>query len=565
MTKKALTVILSLILLLPVLIYFTVWNYYAINIPKWDDHAFKAFIIEYSQAADWKGELRALLRQHNEHRIVLTRIFAWLDFWIFGSLNYKHLMICGNLLLIGVIPLWFELLKKNKKPLFALLPVPFLWLTLAFWENMYWGMSAVQNFGVVTLTLWTMFLCVKPKTLPFVISLFLAVLTMLTSGNGLLVLPLGALLLFLSGDRKRFAIWILWSGAAVFGYFSTYEKFDNNPVTRAGVFQLIKGYMSFLGSFAESFPVLDHFKVCFFLGIVLFFVAVSIVSTTLFRIVRNKYTNKFEKTTDLFCLGTVLFILGTALIVVYSRAGFGIETLVTSRYKIYSVLLLLVAYLYVVIPIRGSFLTPYITAIVFLAVVFNVFSYHYHLVDAYNLRKMLVTAQFNSTFTDKSLHYPADTSFAANIVEKTPVIYDKWLSLISIADRQNYAGGSRGMVELFDNTTFKKGEKSLLVENNLFSSQRLQDSGVYVLLSSKDRYYIFPAYRTRNKSRKELFLKQYYFSKGFYADIPFTEPIEKGVYNVALIRQDGDNTGILFKDEKITINPIKANKVRVNW
>jgi hypothetical protein len=565
MTKKALTVILSLILLLPVLIYFTVWNYYAINIPKWDDHAFKAFIIEYSNAADWKGELRALLKQHNEHRIVLTRLIAWLDYKIFGALNYRHMMIAGNILLVGVIPLWYELLKKNKKPLFALLPVPFLWLTLAFHENMYWGMSAIQNFGVVTLTLWTLFLCIKPKTAPFIASLILAIVAILTSPNGLLVLPIGAILLFLSGDRKRFALWLLWSIAAVAGYFYSYVKPDGNPVSRAGIFQLVKGYMAFLGSFAESFPVLDHFKMCFFLGIVLFFVAISIVSTTLFRIVRNKYTNKFERVTDLFCLGTVLFILGTALVVVYSRAGFGIETLVTSRYKVYSVLLLLVAYLYVVIPIRGTFLSPYITAIVFLAVVFNVFSYHYHLVDAYNLRKMLVTDQFNWTFKDKTLHYPADTSFAANIIEKTPVIYDKWLPLIAIAEKQNYAGSSRGMVELFDHTSFTKGEKSLLIENSTFSSQRLQDSGVYVLLSSKDRYYIFPAYRTRNKSRKELFLKQYYFSKGFYVDIPFTEPLEKGVYRIALIRQDGDKTGILFKDQKITINPIKADKVRVNW
>ncbi|CAG5069425.1 hypothetical protein DYBT9623_02161 [Dyadobacter sp. CECT 9623] len=565
MTKKALTIILSLILLLPVLIYFTVWNYYAINIPKWDDHTFKAFIIEFSQAADWKGELRALMRQHNEHRIALTRLISWLDFKIFGALNYRHLMIAGNVLLLAVIPLWYELLKKNKKPLFALVPVPFLWLTLAFHENMFWGMSAIQNFGVVTLTLWTLFLCVKPNSAAFIASLGLAIVTILTSGNGLLVLPLGALLLFLSGNRKRFALWLAWSIAAVVGYFFTYQKPEYNPESKATIFQLFKGYMSFLGSFAESFPVLDHSGVCFFLGIVLFLVAISIVSTTLFRIIRNKYTNKFERVTDLFCLGTVLFILGTALIVVYSRAGFGIETLITSRYKIYSVLLLLVAYLYVVIPIRGSFLSPYITAIVFLAVTFNIFSYHYHLVEAYNLRKMLITDQFNWTFKDKALTYPADTSFAANIIEKTPVIYDKWLSLISIADRQTYAGSSRGLVELFDQTTFKKSPNQLSVENSVFSSQRLQDSGVYILLSSKKRFYIFPAYRSRNKSRKELFLKQYYFSRGFYVDIPFTEPLEKGTYDIALIRQDGDRTGILFKNQKVTIDGIKDNNVRVNW
>ncbi|MCF2492291.1 hypothetical protein [Dyadobacter chenhuakuii] len=564
MTKKALTIFLSLILLLPVLIYFMVWNYYAINIPKFDDHALKEFILYYSQASSWKEKIWLLFKQHNEHRISLTRLISWWDYSLFGSLNYRHLMTAGNLLLLAVIPLWYELLKKNKKPLSALLPVPFLWLTLAFWENMYWGMAAIQNFGVVTLAVWTLYLCINFKTLPFVISLILAGVTILTSGNGLLVLPLGALLLFLTGNRKRFALWLVVSAVEIFCYFNWYTKPESNPESKATIFQFIKGYMAFLGSFAESFPVADHIKVCFFMGIVLFLVAISIVSTTLFRIVRNKYSQKFERITDLFCLGTILFILATALIVVYSRAGFGFDTLVTSRYKIYSVLLLIVAYLYVVIPIRGSFLSPYVTSIVFLGVIFNIFSYHYHLVDAYNLRKELTTSQFNWTFTDKELKSPADTSFAANIVEKTPVFYNKLLPLISVADRQTYAGNSRGLTELYDRTTFKAGEENLTIENNTFTSQRLQDSGIYILLSSKERYYLFPALRTRNTSRKELFLKQYYFAPGFRANIPFSE-MDKGLYDVALIRQQGDQTGILFQNQKVRVKETKKKTVKVNW
>lgn len=339
MTKKALTIILSLILFLPVLIYFTVWNYYAINIPKWDDHALKDFIETFAKAPGWQQKVQALFKQHNEHRIATTRFFAWLDFSIFGHLNYRHLMTVGNVLLLGLIPLWYELLKKNKKPLFALVPIPFIILTLAFWENMYWGMSAIQNFGVVTLTLWALYLCINPKVLPFVISLVIAAIAILTSGNGLLVLPLGAFLIFLTQNRKRFALWVMISAGEVFCYFYWYAKPESNPVSKASFFQLVKGYMAFLGSFAESIPIADNFRACFLLGTVLFLVAVSIAFATLFGILRNKYSNKFERITDLFCLGAILFILGTALIVVYSRAGFGLEGLITSRYKIYSVLL----------------------------------------------------------------------------------------------------------------------------------------------------------------------------------------------------------------------------------
>lgn len=564
MSKKALTLLISLIILIPIGIYFVAWDYYAINIPKWDDHALKAFIVEYVHAGTWQGKLKALFKQHNEHRIALDRFFAWLDFSIFGTLNYRHLMLVGNLLLVAVIPLWYVLLKNNKKPLFALVPVSFIWLTLAFWENMYWGMAAIQNFGVITLMLWTIYLSLQPKPLPFILAIFLGALTISTSAIGILVLPICAFLLFISADRKRSVILAVAGIIGILAYFWTYKQPDTNPDSRASIFQLAKGYMAFLGSFAESIPVKDHFGACVILGIVLFLVAVSIISATLFRISTKKYTVKFERITDLFCLGTLLFILGTALIVVYGRAGFGLEGLITSRFKIYSVLLLMVAYLYIVIPIRGSFLSPYITAIIFLAITFNVFSYHYHLVDAFNLRKYMTTMQFNWTYMDKSLQAPADTSFAARIVKKTPVFYQKWLPLIAVADRQQYAGNSRALTELYAATTFEKTQNSLLVKNTGFTSQRLQDSGIYILLSSDKRFYVYPTYRIRNNNRKELFLKQYYFAPGFYADIPFSE-LDKGQYKVAIIRQQGDETGILFQQDKISVDHVTKNKVKVNW
>lgn len=564
MNKKALNLIISLLIFIPIGIYFWAWDFYAINIPKWDDHTLKAFIDQYAHATTWQQKLQALFKQHNEHRIALDRFFAWLDFSTFGKLNYRHLMVIGNLLLVGLLPLWYVLLKNNKKPLFALVPVPFLWLTLAFWENMYWGMAAIQNFGVITLALWTIYLCVQPQPLLFALAVIVGALTIATSGIGLMILPLSAVLLFLSGDKKRAGIISLAGIAGIFAYFWHYKQPETNPASKATLFQLGKGYMAFLGSFAESIPVKDHFGACVIMGVLLFLVAVSITSTILFRLSRKKYSVKFEKVTDLFCLGAIMFILATGVIVVYGRAGFGLEGLITSRFKIYSVLLLLVAYLYVVIPIRGSFLSPYITAIVFLAVIFNVFSYHYHLVDASNTRKMLTTDQFNWTYTDKTLKPAADTSFAANIVAKTPVFYEKWLPLIGIADRQSYAGNSRALTELYAATTFEKTKTSLIVKNSSLKSQQLQDSGIYIILSSDHRFYVFPTSRSRNTNRKELFLKQYYFAPGFTGEIPFYT-LEKGSYKVGIIRQQGDETGILFMQDKIAVDNVEQNKVKVNW
>ncbi|WP_373511945.1 hypothetical protein [Persicitalea sp.] len=564
MSQRASQLLVSLTLLIPIGIFFWVWNYYAINIPKWDDHALKAFLVEYLQAPDFSGKIQALFRQHNEHRISVTRYVALLDYKVYGALNFKRLMLYGNVTLLGIIGLWWILLVKNKKPFYALIPVPFVWLTLSHYENMYWGMAAVQNFGVVVLSAWALYCCVSRRRGLFILSLLLAALACLTSGNGLLVLPIGAVLLLLAPRWRRLIVWLAVSAGYLLVYFLDFQRSHASPDTHFGVGSFVKGYFYFLGSFAEAFPVQNHPQAAFFLGAIMFLVAISVGSATLFSLIRNRYDYDFAKITDLFCLGIVLFILGTAAIVVYSRVGFGLEGLLTSRYKIYSFLLLLVAYLYIVIPIRGSFLSPYVSGIVFLNAMYMVFSNHFHLVDAYNLRKFQTTEHFNSTYTDHSLTAFKDTTLAGSLVEAPPVFYVSLLPLIQTASRQSFAGNTAGLTELFNNTTVRLTEQGIEIRNDNYTSQRLQDSGVYFVLSSAKRYYLFPADRRRNTNRKELFLHQVYFAPGFYSNIPYYK-VDKGRYAFGILWKQGDHVGILMGKDSITTRQLAEKKIRTNW
>jgi len=564
MSKRAVQLLVSLTLLIPVGIYFWVWDYYAVNIPKWDDHALKAFLVEYIQAPGWAEKWQAIFRQHNEHRISVTRLITLLDYSVFGQLNFRRLMFYGNVSLLGVVALWWTLLYRNRKPLYTLIPVPFIWLTLSHYENMYWGMASVQNFGVVVLSVWTLYCCVSRSRALFLFSLLLAALACLTSGNGLLVLPVGAVLLFLAPRWRRLMGWLIASGIYYWAYFSDFSRSPANPDSTFGVGLFIKGYLYFLGSFAESLPVNNHAQVCLILGSILFLVALSIVSTTLFRIVRNRYEYDFSKITDLFCLGTVLFILGTALIVVYSRAGFGLEGLLTSRYKIYSFLLLIVTYLYVVIPIRGSFLSPYVSGIVFLNALYSVFSYHYHLVDAFNLRKFQTTQHFNSTYLNSTLVPTKDSTLAGTLVEQTSAFYERWLPLLRTASRQSFAGRTAGITQVFNSTSVQPTKTSIEIRNTSYKSQLLQDSGVYFVLSSPQRYYLYPAYRQRNTNRKQLFLKQAYFAPGFYTDISFAE-LEPGTYALGMVWQQGEQVGILMQQDSIKVPVVEKKTIQTNW
>lgn len=568
MPKRSLFIIVLAAVLLPVAVYLRVWDYYAVNIAKWDDHALKRTLLDYIASEGPLGILRVLSAQHNEHRIFLTRLIAILDYSWYGQLDYRHLMFAGNLLLLSVIILWWRLLKHNGKTLFALLPVALIWPTLAHWENMYWGMASIQNFGVVALGAIAVYWCMKGSWGYYAAGILLAALSAFSSGNGLLILPIVTLVLFLSRENKKGIIAAASVVLVLALYFGSYHQPDYNAKAPAGVWALVKGFMAFLGSFAEVFPVKGRQDTSVVFGFILFLVSISIVSTTLFRLVRNQYAERYSKTTDAFCLCMMLFILGTAAVVVWGRAGSGIEVLLTSRYKIYSFLLLITAYLFIVIPIRGSFYHPYVSGVAVLCLLFNVFSYHYYLVDAYNLRKFMVTSYFNSVYDNKALNpFTADTSMSRGLVARPSLFYEHWLPLVPNLSDSAVSGNLSYARELAGDTRVSAGENRISIVNSNYQSQRLQDSGVYLLLSNPDRYFLVPTFRERNRNRKQLFFRQQYFAPGFASEHTFSElDLKPGNYRYALVLQKGDSTGIMMYSDSLTIPEFaRTEGIKTNW
>lgn len=569
MPKRSVFIVVLVAILLPVAVYLRVWDYYAVNIAKWDDHALKRTLLDYIASSGPADLLRVLSAQHNEHRIFLTRLITILDYSWYGQLDYRHLMFAGNLLLLSMIILWWRLLNHNGKTLFALLPVALIWPTLAHWENMYWGMASIQNFGVVTLGALAVYWCMKGPWSYFIAGILAAALSAFSSGNGLLILPIMTLVLFLSRENKKGIIAAASVVLVLVLYFASYHQPDYNAKAPAGIWALVKGFMAFLGSFAEVFPVKGRQDTSVVFGFILFLVCLSIVSTTLFRLVRNQYSEHYARVTDAFCLAMMLFILGTAAVVVWGRAGSGIEVLLTSRYKIYSFLLLITAYLFIVIPIRGSFYHPYVSGVAVLCLLFNIFSYHYYLVDAYNLRKFMVTSYFNSVYDNKALNpFTADTSESHGLVARPSLFYERWLPLVPNLSDSVVAGNLSYVRELARETQVSAVDGSISVVNSHYQSQRLQDSGVYLLLSNSDRYFLLPTFRERNRNRKQLFFRQQYFAPGFASEHTFEElELGPGSYRYALVLQKGDSTGIMMYKDSLMIPEFAQTKrkIKTNW
>ncbi|HEX9957436.1 MAG TPA: hypothetical protein VGA96_09265, partial [Fibrella sp.] len=223
------------------------WAGNAVNVPKWDDHALKTFLLDLEQETSPLGWFRQVVKQHNEHRIAYDRLLTWADYSVFGKLSFRRLMIYGDLSLLALVALFGWFLSRYTKQWYLFLPpVALLIISLAHWENLYWALSSIQNFSIVVWSLACLYALSHNRRVWVPIGL--AIAATLVSGNGFLVWPIGFVLLLV---QRRFQVLLPWSLAAISLialYFGDYVQPTTNPPVRGSLLDLAGGFLAFLGA-----------------------------------------------------------------------------------------------------------------------------------------------------------------------------------------------------------------------------------------------------------------------------------------------------------------------------
>jgi hypothetical protein len=330
----------GLVVLVPIVAHFYGLFHYGINIPKWDDHALRNFLVNFNVADSWGERFRLLFAQHNEHRIVYDRLVALLLYGLTGEINFVGLMAVGSLSLLGILLVFHRIIRVSGLAQAVFLPLPFLLLTFQHHENTLWGMASLQNFSVVFFTLSSLVCLAQGTKRLFGWAIFWALLALITSGNGTLIWFVGAGILVLQKEGRRLGIWATVAAGVLGFYFFDYQKPPGNPPGPVGnPMMYVRGFLTFAGSVADIQPQSpNRFTLPVLAGVVM-------VSLALFQGVRAvRRTTWFRggaEAFDFFFLGVTGFVFATGLVVTVGRLGFGEWVLLTSRVKIYSVVWLM--------------------------------------------------------------------------------------------------------------------------------------------------------------------------------------------------------------------------------
>lgn len=338
----------SLVAFPPVLFY-TILFRKSLNLPFQDDYEGLLDFLNQMVTLQSFSERASyfLASQYNEYKLFFVHGLTWVWLSLFKHLDMRYLSAAGNgfVLLLGIL-LWKMFLPKNDD--FVLratffIPVSWLLFQLQYVETLDWAMPSLANLPVLAFSLGAIYFLMQATPRSFLIALTCLVLAVASIGSGLLMIPIGLLMLAVDRHYKRLVIWLLVSAGCVGAYAYRYNTLSSQSRLNHSVLTTVirprpQYVLAFMGSAATS-PTREHDSLeigfSLFLGVTL--------CAFFFILARRGY---FRRNPLLgYC---VLFLLLTAIGVAGLRSDIGIWQSLDSRYTIYSALLIIFAWFAIV-------------------------------------------------------------------------------------------------------------------------------------------------------------------------------------------------------------------------
>jgi hypothetical protein len=226
---------LALFLLgLPVASYWIHLFLFAANAPVLDDYeVLLGSTNRFLGSAGLLGKLAVLWAQHNEHRLVVPRLVALVQYFLFGHVNFRHLTFLGNLAWTASFVLIVRgHRKKARLPLLFYVPLSFVWFSLVHRENTFWAMGSLQNYGAMFFCIGALWYLQAGKILATCLSCAAGVLT------SMLCWPLFVLCIGFALARQGWKQAGYLAGTAVFltvFYFHGYAPAAGHPIVSMAV------------------------------------------------------------------------------------------------------------------------------------------------------------------------------------------------------------------------------------------------------------------------------------------------------------------------------------------
>ena len=234
----------------PVVMYLIFLQHYSVN-AMWQDQWDDVPVIRQSfgHFPDWSS----LWLQHVDNRILFPNLIVIaLAHTVHYNITVEEYVSALMLFAATAVFIWCHKRRSPQTPLLYYCPVAFLTLTLAQWQNTIWGFQMAWYVVVLSLAVTIALIDRQTFTWPvFTVAIVVAVVGSFSSLQGLLIWPVGLLLLY--QRRRCVRALIVWVVAAVattvlyFHNFTSSKAFNPHDTVLKVPFAAVKFFIFAIG------------------------------------------------------------------------------------------------------------------------------------------------------------------------------------------------------------------------------------------------------------------------------------------------------------------------------
>ncbi len=541
---------------------------YALNIPISDDYDLVR--VKYTlmtQEFSWWQKIQLLLEPENDHRILLPRSIALIDFALEGFINYRTLIWIVNGSLLGILGFWWISFSKKGLHPWYFIPILLWYLNPFVFDVTLWGINGMQHTTLNLLVFASLYLLATyPKLFPTVLALLLAFAATFTNGNGFLVFPAGLTILLLSKDWEKSAWWSLGMVVALLAYFLNYSVGQATKVTISGPFiqNLFVSFAALSGGWVAAFKgnsqtwlLWGAFSVGF----------VCLLGLTIWLLGQVFFTTSKPRPSQIyFWVGIFLFSVMTIGIIAVSRGGRDVYSVFTSRYSLYPLHLLTLTYISLLTwkAVSQKWLVRF--AFVF-GVAFVLMSVYQYQLDIDVRRRSLIADHYNWR-----QHRKLMTHFRSELADFfTQSAYDKGIYRFTnfplkeaetmISAPANLSTGTQLDLKLSTNVKpidfFGHPQKvaQFTLENSSLSQPEFGQGGVYLVLKSqKNTTYLLPTWPIQGGKRQFL-TKGKVYKNGFVVTF-YNENFKPDTYQIGILSPKDKGYALRYFSQSIQIDSL---------
>lgn len=380
--------------LLAIIFYIVVFRF-ALNVPDIDDYAHLFTTVRLLDPATTFGEwMHLFFNQHNDHRIILSRLLVLGDYALEGHVNFRTLILVASLAVAGLFGVLLRLFRAGGLSVWTVAPVAVLLFQLSYYDNICWPLSAMQH-TISLLGYFMLFpLVLKPSARAQVAGLALAALLLYSNSNGLFAWMIAVGLLGFRQQWRWAAVWLV-AGAVLVGlYFGVDYDFRSQSSFSVIVQHptwLVKSVVSFLGAAVYldgiRWLLLPAPWVIYATGLL---VLVVFAWAGFSALLQKKYG---QNNAFMTLLAVALVLLATAGAAALTRSDGNL--LIADRYQLYALFCVILAYAFILFLTADRWRRPVMILFSIVCVWFYVNSWAYYPLVLKNRTSKLVSKTYS--------------------------------------------------------------------------------------------------------------------------------------------------------------------------